>query len=62
MPAASAVSIEGVWKYFGDYPALRDISLNVEGGSCLARRLFAEGARRRRLHVQTIAQVFRDSA
>jgi heme exporter protein A len=36
MPAASAVSIEGVWKYFGDYPALRDISFNVEGGSCLA--------------------------
>ena len=32
----SAVAIEGVWKYFGDYPALRDISFNVEPGSCLA--------------------------
>src|SRR5215831_15516474 len=32
----SAVAIEGVWKYYGDYPALKDISFNVEGGSCLA--------------------------
>src|SRR5579863_1629530 len=31
-----AVSIEGVWKYYGDYPALRDISFNVDGGACLA--------------------------
>ena len=36
MPAANAVAIEGVWKYFGDYPALRDISFNVERGACLA--------------------------
>src|SRR5271154_6638848 len=36
MPAAGAVTIEGVWKYYGDYPALRDISFNVAGGSCLA--------------------------
>jgi heme exporter protein A len=33
---AHAVTIDGVWKYFGDYPALRDISLNVSGGACLA--------------------------
>ena len=32
----TAVSIEGVWKFFGDYPALRDISFGVERGSCLA--------------------------
>jgi heme exporter protein A len=32
----SAVAIEGVWKFFGDYPALRDISFTVDGGSCLA--------------------------
>jgi heme ABC exporter ATP-binding subunit CcmA len=32
----SAVAIEGVWKFFGDYPALRDISFTVEGGACLA--------------------------
>jgi heme exporter protein A len=32
----SAVVIEGVWKFFGDYPALRDISLTVDGGACLA--------------------------
>jgi ABC-type multidrug transport system ATPase subunit len=36
MPAANAVVIEGVWKYFGDYPALRDISFNLDGGACLA--------------------------
>lgn len=28
--------IEGVWKFFGDYPALRDISFNVDNGACLA--------------------------
>jgi heme exporter protein A len=32
----SAVAIAGVWKFFGDYPALRDVSFNVEGGTCLA--------------------------
>ncbi len=32
----TAVSAEGVWKYYGDYPALRDISLPVEAGACLA--------------------------
>jgi len=36
MPAANAVAIDGVWKYYGDYPALRDISFNVDAGSCLA--------------------------
>ena len=32
----TAVAIEGVWKFFGDYPALRDISFTVDGGACLA--------------------------
>jgi len=32
----SAVAIQGVWKFYGDYPALKDISLNVNAGSCLA--------------------------
>lgn len=36
MPGENAVTIEGVWKYYGDYPALRDISFNVDGGACLA--------------------------
>ena len=40
MSAASgrmtAVAIEGVWKFYGDYPALKDISFNVDGGACLA--------------------------
>lgn len=31
-----AVAAENVWKYFGDYPALRGASLQVEQGSCLA--------------------------
>jgi len=32
----TAVAIEGVWKFYGDYPALKDISFNVDGGACLA--------------------------
>jgi heme exporter protein A len=32
----TAVSAEGVWKFYGDFPALRDISLRVEPGTCLA--------------------------
>ena len=32
----SAVAVEGVWKYYGDYPALREIDLVAEPGSCLA--------------------------
>ncbi len=32
----TAVAVEGVWKFYGDFPALRDISLNATEGSCLA--------------------------
>ena len=32
----SAVAAEGVWKYFGDFPALRGISLDAGPGACLA--------------------------
>ena len=32
----SAVVIDGVWKFYGDFPALRDISFTVEAGCCLA--------------------------
>jgi heme exporter protein A len=32
----AAVDIQGVWKFYGEYPALKDISLNVNPGSCLA--------------------------
>jgi len=31
-----AVAADRVWKYFGDYPALRGASLEVEKGSCMA--------------------------
>ena len=31
-----AVAAEDVWKYYGDYPALREIGLAVAPGSCLA--------------------------
>jgi ABC-type multidrug transport system ATPase subunit len=31
-----AVAVDGVWKYFGDYPALRKVSLSVPDGACLA--------------------------
>src|ERR1039457_6128152 len=32
----SAVAVEGVWKFYGDYPALRDVRLEAAPGSCLA--------------------------
>ena len=32
----TAVAAEGVWKFYGDYPALRDVKLAVEPGSCMA--------------------------
>ena len=31
-----AVVVDGVWKYYGDYPALRNVSLEAPGGACLA--------------------------
>jgi heme exporter protein A len=31
-----AVAVEGVWKFYGDYPALRDIRLGAAAGQCLA--------------------------
>ena len=31
-----AVAADGVWKYFGDYPALRGASLEVAKGACVA--------------------------
>lgn len=31
-----AIAVKGVWKYFGDYPALREIDLTLPPGSCLA--------------------------
>jgi heme exporter protein A len=32
----NAVGVEGVWKFYGDYPALRDVNLQAAPGSCLA--------------------------
>jgi heme exporter protein A len=32
----SALAVEDVWKYYGDYPALRDIEIKAEAGQCLA--------------------------
>jgi heme exporter protein A len=34
--SAVAVDCAGVWKFFGDFPALRDISFEVSEGKCLA--------------------------
>jgi heme ABC exporter ATP-binding subunit CcmA len=31
-----AVCVDGVWKFYGDYPALRDVSLSAAPGACLA--------------------------
>jgi heme exporter protein A len=32
----SVIAVEKVWKFYGDYAALRDITLSVENGCCLA--------------------------
>lgn len=32
----SAIELEDVWKFYGDFPALRQISLRLEAGGCLA--------------------------
>jgi heme ABC exporter ATP-binding subunit CcmA len=32
----SAVAVEGVWKFYGDFPALREVRLEAAPGSCLA--------------------------
>ena len=32
----TAVAVEGVWKFYGDYPALRDVRLEAAPGACLA--------------------------
>ena len=32
----TAVVIDKVWKFYGDYPALRDVDFTVEQGACLA--------------------------
>ena len=32
----SAVAVEGVWKFYGDFPALRDIRFDAGEGACLA--------------------------
>jgi heme exporter protein A len=32
----NAVEVAGVWKYYGDFPALRDITFGVDPGACLA--------------------------
>ena len=32
----NAVSVDGVWKFYGDYPALRNVQLEAAAGSCLA--------------------------
>jgi heme ABC exporter ATP-binding subunit CcmA len=32
----NALEVEGVWKYYGDFPALADVMLRTESGSALA--------------------------
>jgi heme exporter protein A len=36
MSNADAVAVEGVWKFYGDFPALRNIDFQVGAGACLA--------------------------
>ena len=30
------ISLQGVWKYFGDFPAVRDVSFDIPSGTILA--------------------------
>lgn len=32
----SAVAVDGLWRFYGDYPALRDVHLEAGEGACLA--------------------------
>jgi heme ABC exporter ATP-binding subunit CcmA len=32
----TAVTVDGVWKFYGDFPALRDVHVQAERGACLA--------------------------
>lgn len=34
--SSAALEVSGVWKFYGDFPALRDIALRVEAGSTVA--------------------------
>ena len=31
-----AVVVEALWKFYGDYPAVRDVTVSVEPGACMA--------------------------
>lgn len=33
---SAAIAADRIWKFYGDYAALRDVTLSVEPGSCLA--------------------------
>lgn len=35
-PGDDAIKIDGVWKYYGEFPALRDVSFRIARGSCVA--------------------------
>ncbi len=34
--SAAAIAVDKIWKFYGDYPALRDISFDVAPGTCTA--------------------------
>jgi ABC-type multidrug transport system ATPase subunit len=34
--SSAALTVDGVWKYYGDFPALRNISFEVGEGECVA--------------------------
>jgi len=70
----SAVAVDGVWKFYGDYPALRDIRLEAAAGTCLALigrngagkttllRILAGFSRPGRGHVRICGAAPRDTA
>ncbi|MBI4908397.1 MAG: heme ABC exporter ATP-binding protein CcmA [Acidobacteria bacterium] len=36
VPPEAAINVRQLWKYYGDFPALRNIELNIAPGTCLA--------------------------
>lgn len=55
----TAIDVDQVWKYYGDYPALRDIKFQVQDGDCVAL-LGRNGAGKTTL-LRTIAGLSRPS-
>ena len=55
----TAIDVDQVWKYYGDYPALRDIKFQVQDGDCVA--LLGRNGAGKTTMLRTIAGLSRPS-